>query len=239
VNIRRSSDSATLDFYAKTDGTNLYSSTNILLQNWLAGSTGYVTVLYDQSGNAKDMIQGTAANQPIIDLTTIPYSIIFNGNNTYLYNSAVTFNMGAGVFTLRYLVQNVAGGCVVHKSDNLLTSWTARSKKFWLGDGTTTEGLRGLYPSQVGNSENFCISAGAGTGKFSVVHKATATTAVPIYINGINQSLSTNNISMGTDPGNYLILGAGAASAYYAGSLYEVELFSTALSDADRLLLEN
>ena len=239
MNIRRSSDSATLDFYGKTDGTNLYSSTNILLKNWLAGSTGYVTVLYDQSGNAKDMIQGTAANQPIINLTTIPYSIIFNGNNTYLYNSAVTFNMGAGVFTLRYLVQNVAGGCVVHKSDNLLTSWTGHSKKFWLGDGTITEGLLGLYPSQVGNSENFSISAGAGTGKFSVVHKATATTAVPIYINGTNQSLSTNNISMGTDPGNYLILGAGANSAYYVGSLYEVELFSTALSDTDRLLLEN
>jgi hypothetical protein len=239
VNIRRSSDSATLDFYAKTDGTNLYSLTNILLQNWLAGSTGYVTVLYDQSGNTKDMIQGTAANQPIINLTTTPYSIIFNGNNSYLYNSAVTFNMGAGVFTLRYLVENVAGGCVVHKSDNLLTSWTARSKKFWLGDGTINEGLSGLYPSQVGNSEDFIVSAGAGTGKFSVVHKATATSVVPIYINGTNQTLSRNTLNMGTDPGNYLILGAGAASAYYAGSLYEVELFSTALSDADRLLLEN
>ena len=239
VNIRRSSDSATLDFYAKTNGTNLYSSTNILLQNWLAGSTGYVTVLYDQSGNTKDMIQGTAANQPIINLTTTPYSIIFNGNNSYLYNSAVTFNMGAGVFTLRYLVENVAGGCVVHKSDSLLTSWTARSKKFWLGDGTTNEGLSGLYPSQVGNSEDFIVSAGAGTAKFSVVHKATATSVVPIYINGTNQTLSRNTLNMGTDPGNYLILGAGASSAYYLGSLYEVELFSTALSDADRLILEN
>jgi hypothetical protein len=239
VNVRRSSDSATLDFYSTTSGTNLYSSTNILLKNWLAGSIGYVTTLYDQSGNAKDMIQGTVANQPVIDLTTSPYSIVFNGNNTYLYNSAVTFNLGAGVFTVRYLVDNVAGGCVVHKSDNLLTSWTGHSKKFWLGDGTTTEGLRGRYPSQVGNAENFVVSAGIGTGKFSVVHKATATTAVPIYINGTNQTLSTNNLVMANDPGNYLILGAGSASAYYAGTLYEMELFSTALSDADRLLLEN
>ena len=44
---------------------------------------------------------------------------------------------------------------------------------------------------------------------------------------------------MNTDPGNYVIIGRGAQASNYIGNTFEIELFSTRLSDADRLALEN
>ena len=44
---------------------------------------------------------------------------------------------------------------------------------------------------------------------------------------------------MSNDPGNFLIIGRGGANSNYIGNIFEIELFSTRLSDADRLALEN
>jgi hypothetical protein len=68
INIRRGSDNATLDFYADSKGnigTTLYGTGTTLL-TWLAGSIGYVTRWYDQTGNGRDVINTTSANQPKI-----------------------------------------------------------------------------------------------------------------------------------------------------------------------------
>lgn len=68
INIRRGSDNATLDFYADSKGnigTTLYG-TGMTLLGWLAGSIGYVTRWYDQSGNGRDVINTTTTAQPKI-----------------------------------------------------------------------------------------------------------------------------------------------------------------------------
>jgi hypothetical protein len=230
------------DFWADRRGNLLTSPvTGQPIGTWLQGATGLVDTWYDQTVNGYHMAN-TLNNQPAINLTTTPYSVAFSGGTTtWLYNSSVPFNFGAGSFTLRYVVSNNTGGCVLFKAIGTAFTWvTGYEKYFWLGNGAGGLGTTvGNYPSQVGNSENYSISNTAISGKSSVVHKATSTTNVPIYINGTVTGLTMNNIIMQNDPGNYLILGRGGDTAAYIGNVFELQLFSTALSDTDRLLLEN
>jgi hypothetical protein len=166
--------------------------------------------------------------------------MIFDGSNRWIFNASVPFNFGAGSFTLRYVVSNNTGGNILFKAIGTAFTWsTAYEKKFWLGNGGET--TRGNFPSQVGNSENFSISSTSITAsvKNSVVHKANATNSVPIYINGVQASLGTNNIAMNNDAGNFLIIGRAGNASNYIGNIFELELFSTRLSDTDRLALEN
>ena len=230
------------DFYADRLGNLLTAPvTGQSLANWLGGATGYVTTWYDQSGAGQHMAQTTASLQPIISLATTPASLILSGTEYFQNTVPFTFNFGSGAFTLRYVVSNNTGGLVVYKANGNDFVWSTNEKKFWLGNGTGTETSQGGFPSQVGNSENY-ILAGApaiGSTKTSVVHKATSTTAIPIYVNGVIQTLATNALTMGTDPGNFLYFGKGANASNYIGNLHEIEIFSTAFSDSDRLALEN
>jgi hypothetical protein len=229
------------DFYADERGNLLTAPvTGTTLQNWLGSASGYVTTWYDQSGAGQHMAQSTASLQPVISLATTPASLIFTGTEYFQNTVPFTFNFGSGAFTLRYVVSNNTGGIVLYKADSADFVWSQYEKKFWLGNGTTAEGSRGGYPSQVGNSENY-ILAGApaiGSTKTSVVHKATSTTAIPIYVNGTIQTLATNALTMRTDPGNWLFIGKAGGTSYI-GNIHELQIFSTALSDADRLALEN
>ena len=61
IRVRRSSDNTEQDI--GFSGANLDTSA---LTSFCSGADGFVTTWYDQSGNAKDSIQTTAANQPQI-----------------------------------------------------------------------------------------------------------------------------------------------------------------------------
>jgi hypothetical protein len=62
VEVRRASDNATQDIYAKYDG-----SLNVdALESFCSGTGGFVTTWYDQSGNGNDATQSTASEQPQI-----------------------------------------------------------------------------------------------------------------------------------------------------------------------------
>jgi hypothetical protein len=226
------------DFYADRLGNLLTAPvTGQRLANWLGGATGYVTTWYDQSGQGNHM---AAANQPVINTATTPASLIFTGTEYFQNTVPFTFNFGSAAFTLRYVVSNNTGGIVLYKADSADFTWSLYEKKFWLGNGTTTETSQGGYPSQVGYAENYSISSSAmGSTKTSVVHKATSATTVPIYLNGTLQTLTTVTTNMKNDPGNFLYFGRGGQASNYIGNLHEIQIFSTAFSDADRLALEN
>lgn len=229
------------DFYADERG-NLLTAPVVgqSVASWLGSATGYVTTWYDQSGSGNHMAQVTAANQPVLTTSTTPASLIFSGSEYFQNTVPFTFNFGSGAFTTRYVVSNNTGGLVLYKAASKDFIWYPYEKKFWLGDGTTSEGSRGGYPSQVGNSEDYILNASAiGATKTSIVHKATSTTTVPIYVNGTLQTLARNTLSMKNDPGSFLFFGKGSAASNYIGNLHEIQIFSTAFSDADRLVLEN
>jgi hypothetical protein len=74
VNVRRSSDNATQDFYADINGNlgTQYLAKGTSFDSWLGTSVGYVTKMYDQTGNGRHISQSTNANQPTIG----PYPVL-------------------------------------------------------------------------------------------------------------------------------------------------------------------
>jgi hypothetical protein len=147
------------------------------------------------------------------------------------------------------VVSNTTGGVVVLKGGSTVSTWLSNYKKWWFGDGTTGEGTgnRGLYPESVGYAENWTYAANPiTTAKTSVTYKATSTTAISIYVNGSSVALGLNSRVMASDPSNYLYIGNGGGATGsgtwptpFIGNIHEIQIFSTALSDADRLALEN
>ena len=245
ITVQNGTTSATSDFYADPSGVLTTGANNNgqTLISWLGGAIGYITTWYDQSGNGLHMTQATLSKMPIVDTSTIPYSVKFNGTSTWMYNPSCTFNFGGGSFTVRYAVSNNVGGCILYKAVGTSFSWNfSNEKKFWLGDGSTNETSRGNYPCQVGYAESYQLSSTAipvsTTSRVSIVHKAMAVNSVPIYINTTATTVGSS-IYMSTDPGNYLIIGNGGQAAYYQGNIFELEIFSTQLSDADRIILDN
>ncbi|RYY41006.1 MAG: hypothetical protein EOO08_03535 [Chitinophagaceae bacterium] len=59
IRLRRSSDDAEVDFAAVSGQLDLAA-----ISTWLNGATGYCVVLYDQSGNGRDIVQSTSYQQP-------------------------------------------------------------------------------------------------------------------------------------------------------------------------------
>jgi hypothetical protein len=101
VRVRRSTDNAEQDFYGDTFGklgTRVYA-TGISLTSWLNTATGYVAILYDQSGNVRNVTQTTNANQPTITTSTITYSggQWLQLTNTQLPTAAMTSNSSSGL----------------------------------------------------------------------------------------------------------------------------------------------
>jgi hypothetical protein len=142
INVRRGSDNATLDFYADSKGnvgTSLYGTGTTLL-TWLAGSIGYVTRWYDQSGNGRDVIQATNANQPKIGtpiLDTMSSSGKSAARGVYtLYRVNSTYS--GPTIKLRRSSDNAISDFYADVYGNLGTSANATGTSFssWIGSNT-------------------------------------------------------------------------------------------------------
>jgi hypothetical protein len=224
------------DFYADERGNLLTAPVvGTTLQNWLGGATGYVTTWYDQSGQGKDLVQPTAANQGIINTATSPCSLIFNGTSTNMYNSNFTFNFGPTFnYTIRAVVNNTVGGCLLYRGINGFGWSGGGMKKWWLGTQNGAEGTTGGYPNHVGYSEGYVYGQSAiSSSKSSVTWSSSGFSSVALYENASAVTVSYSRGSPYTDQGTYLYVGTGGGSAYYNGNIYEIEIFSTPLSVSD------
>ena len=105
VRVRRSTDNVEQDFYGDVFGklgTRIYAS-GTSLTSWLGAATGHVVILYDQSGNVRNVTQTTNANQPTITATDITYSgnILLDSNSKTIATVNMTDNPGQIVITFR------------------------------------------------------------------------------------------------------------------------------------------
>jgi hypothetical protein len=245
VQIRRSTDSAIQDFYADRLGNLLtLASTGETLSSWLGSATGYVATWYDQSGQGKDLTQSTTSLQPTVSLATSPPSLVFTGSGTssgqYLLNSAFSFNFGTNYqYSIRAVVNNTVGGCLIYKGASGFPWNLAGYKKWWFGTLNGIETTTGGYPSHVGNSEGYVYGlSGIKPSKMSVTWSSSAFSSVGIYEKSSSVPVSYNRGSQFSDPSTYLYLGVGGGAAYYNGNVYEIEIFSIALSASDVTNLE-
>lgn len=157
VRVVRASDSTTLDIGFGLDGWVDVAA----IFNFIAGTTGRFDIWYDQSGNARNALQTTAARRPGITGQTV------NGKPAILIDKSVNstgvfFDLPAGVavtrnaFTSAALAQPMADGDIIYdlSGDGTLFSYQGNS---------AAGAFAALYSNgnksvRAQRSENVCLS---------------------------------------------------------------------------------
>jgi hypothetical protein len=139
VRVRRSSDNAEQDFYGDVFGklgTRIYG-TGTSFTSWLGGATGYVRMMYDQSGNVRNIGQATNANQPTISTTAITYSGSqwLDVTNTQLPTAAMTSNSSGGLVASASSINSAARDAFTAFDLNNLTGWHSGGSRYSLLSG--------------------------------------------------------------------------------------------------------
>jgi len=227
VNIRRSTDNVTQDFYTDSLGNLLtVPITGQTLASWLGGATGYVAIWYDQSGKGNHMSCSSTGIQPRIDL--INKWIDFK-TTAYFDTSA---NTGAGPTPW----------------DNTKT-YTITCHHNTIGNNAG--GICGSYEANAPNKiNNFRANFGSyqaywfandvNGGSYVVGNKVTFKwdgTNRKIYGNGTLQTTLASS-GWGQTISALQLIGKTTADATMNGEMYSIFMFNIALTDADRILIE-
>ena len=231
VQIRRSSDSVTQDFYSDRLGNLLTAPvTGQPLASWLGGATGYVTTWYDQSGKGNHMSCSSTGIQPKIDATN---GWIDFKPSAYFDTSA---NPSAGPVpwdsTKNYTVVchhntigNANGGiCETFSTDlqscNEFNKSGGAYVSYWLN--VDNEQTGGTY--SVDNRVTFKWD---GTNRY-------------IYTNGsIQNTQFETSLWVQNNSGTQRIGYNSFFNESLNGEMYSIFMFNSSLSDLDRLLVEN
>ena len=103
IRVRRSSDNIEQDIYFDVNG-NLNTSA---LTSFCGAGNGFVTTWYDQSGNARNATQTTAANQP--QIVSSGSVITDNGKPNLFFNGSTSFLLTANsIISTDFSVYSVA-----------------------------------------------------------------------------------------------------------------------------------
>jgi hypothetical protein len=221
VNVRRSTDNATQDFYADRLGNLLtVPVTGQTLASWLGGAIGYVATWYDQSGKGNHAT-ATVANQPKID----------TANNWVDFKTSAFFNLPNGTVPFGNTNYTI---CARHNTINSTTADIISSG---------TEGTIDATNSLEWNITSYCqywwgddiIGGTLATGN-KILAKYDNTIGRTLYVNGTSVATNSSKVRNSTNLNNFI--GTDPRNRYLNGELYYVMIFGTALSDADRVLVE-
>jgi hypothetical protein len=230
VQVVRNSDSATQDFYADRLGNLLTAPvTGTNLATWLGGSTGNVATWYDQSGQGNHMSCSSFGIQPKIDLV----------NNFIDLKPSAYFDVSAGTT-----------GPVPFQSSKNYTVVFRHGQFNGSGLFATSQNAAGPYGNLV---NNFKKGSGLTYTQYwygnDVQNKGTLATGnrVSYKWDGTNRSLYVNGVLVDVSPSSgwaqtssaIQMIGKTNFDGAMNGELYGAFMFTTALSDTDRTLLEN
>ena len=235
------SDISQTDFYADYLG-NLSTApiSGQSLEDWLGGNTAFVTKWYDQSSKGNDLSNSIITYSPTINTKTSPYSLNFDGFYSNIYNSNFSFNFSPNYsYSIRTVVDNTAGGCLLYKGTNS-AQWNASGQKKWyFADKNFGETSTGGYPSYVEYNGGYIYGNNEiPNTKSSVTWISSALKSVSIYENAVPINVTYNSrTSQTSDVGTYLYLGRGGNASDYRGNVYELQIFSVPLSTLDVSIL--
>ena len=228
IRVRRSSDNATRDVTADTTGNLTVGGTS--LSAWLGGATGYVTTWYDQSGNGSHMSCSSTSIQPIIDTT----------NKWIDFKTSAYFDTSA---------TPSSGPVPWDKTKN----FTVVCRHSTIGNGTG--GICGVSNSAPNyNSANYTNNFRRESSQYqnywfyNDINGGTygAGNSVTFKWNGTNRYIYSNGtLVTSAASSNWLqtssyaqMIGKTTCDATMNGEMYTLFTFNSALSDADRNLLE-
>jgi len=231
VRIRRGSDNVELDFYADVMGNlgTRVGGSGQSLANWLSGAVGYMSIWYDQSGLNHHATQTSTSVQPIIDLVnnwvdfkpdkqmTLQDGALPAGDTPYtVITRHNTLPQSACILSCK----NDETPPTTNTGFGLERENADRYNNWWWGGATYD--VWGYPPSFIGNTIS-TVYDNVSSGK-------------TMYVNGVptgklalkGRSTISKNIRLGNDHRN----------RYLNGELYYLYFFSSALTNADRMLCE-
>jgi hypothetical protein len=223
LNLRRSTDNVTSDFYADLNGV-LWTGaggTGTIFNTWIGTGTAYVATWYDQSGKAKHATQSTAASQPSLNATTRAVSF----NSTYLQIPDGALPSGNSPYT--YSIKALSVALVSSYSIFLTGGSYASTQNIELFQNATAV-VHSWYGSDLSISTTTTTNQ---TYSFTYDQSNRYT-----YVNSILQNTTASSSHAQATTGNYI--GYDSRGYYCGSSLSSVSVFSSVLSSTDRLLLE-
>lgn len=235
IRIRRSNDNAETDIYFGDDG----SIDVRAVLGFTGTNSAYVTTWYDQSGNSRNLTQGTAANQPrIVSSGTLDRknerpTLVFSGGQNINHATGNVFGT-SGLWSANAVtyVTNASGVQLIADADQ----WTitVRYAQFLRFNGTNIQSI-GF------NTVPQAFTAAVGTvasGTLLVASSTRSSTTITAYKDG---TAGTGVAVSGTASNANAVFNVGRSTAneyYLTGGISELVLVPSALSTADRNLLE-
>ena len=249
IQIRRTSDSSTLDFYGDQYGT-LISATGLSVQNFIGGTTtansiGYVTIWYDQSGKGANATQPTTTLQPAIDWVNARVDFTAQSGTAYMLmpNGTVPLNNIASTITFKNGTINGSGerGLLTGGLNGTtsaayaigVNSTSQYFSNFWAGGGITISSptyiigyiitFKNLYISASQTSYGY-VNGGSLATATGLTASAQPTTAGYYDVLGSSRN-GTGGQTIGGNPFN--------------GQVYFTSILSSALATLDQTVIES
>lgn len=224
VNVRRSTDNATLDFYGDVYGrlgsTVNGGGSNIL--NWLGAANGFVTTWYDQSGSNNHATQSSTNLQPqlqpngvLVDFLTTSYMTLPSNTVPVGTDLPYTYVVRHGNIRSSYGGFIGAGTWATNYAANTFRFDTGYYRSWWWGRDYTYGTLAG------GNVSSIVYDRVNRYG----------------YVNGVGFSALASSGGYSVAPGTQYI-GQSHSQEPMNGELYYVLIFGTNLTNDDRAKCE-
>jgi hypothetical protein len=206
------------------------------LKTFVGSASGFVTVWYDQSGNARNATQATAANQPrIINAGTVERiagepSIFFDGSNDFFAANAISDDItGEDKPFSNYSVvnktnTNLVGNVVSLGRTTVIDPFiqvnlsTTATFSYAIRDNAGTLVIRSASGISYSANTNYLFTT------------ITTGTAVSFYINSIDRTPGTNSANVGTLTLNTFTIGAlqrTTLSNYFGGYISEDIIYAS------------
>tara|TARA_R110000868_G_scaffold77272_1_gene221473 strand:- start:107 stop:991 length:885 start_codon:yes stop_codon:yes gene_type:complete len=211
--------------------------TTALLSHCGSGN-GFVTTWYDQSGNARNATQSTAANQPQIVSSGSVLTVNSKPCTVFSSSSSTRLNVSSNFWTY------TGNSTVFHASLNTHTSYQSLISYFE-GVGTSLGVQYNKYPNAATNVSTDVYGPGgmatdttqSSNTQYLVclqwqnwsTHKTNGNTI--IAINGANQAISAYGINPSAWANNGVTrIGAFDNAGFWDGKIQELVIYTTALS---------
>ena len=187
---------------------------------WNAGGSNqnvFVTIWYDQSGNASNAAQTTQANQPqivssgVVILRGSKPSLLFDGTNDYIDASGVNTGNPKSIFIATRFTEVLSNEKAIFDSIN-----TNQAILFKALDSSMSIAF--------GSTPSTSYSANSAFILYSIMHNGSNSNA---YVNSTSQILT--NANLGTNAFNGLRMGAvrGTPSLFYNGNISEFIIYGS------------
>lgn len=236
VRLRRSSDDAEKNFGAGGGGRLDAAAVTA----WLGGSSGFITTIFDQSGNARDMAQSTTARQPGYLASGIGSrpSASYDGSDDRMTNAALgAVYSGSDIPMTVLLVARATTFAATRTLWSLST--TATNTQCMRGEiaGTVRITRRDDAAATKG-IDSGTIAAGAA----AIIRAVFSGTVGNLFHNGTRVGSENTDMDLGAltlnvaSLGNYERL---APTQFHLGDIPEAIFYLTALSEANASLVED